>query len=219
MNRCLVVAVAVSGVVVSAGCAPIDADGAGYGVMGRVGVAAAGYPPSASSMADQAGYLVTHDLGFETASGVEIDYALPISRGFDMRFVLGFTHWDVAFPKGAFPLWPAGEEATWKTTSNMFLLTAGKRRGRLGLHMSAGPGLFHNTLEWPHAPEAWAKSSFALQTNGGLTLMGTQSREAAFEVGLRTSRAVYFTDRMAADIEDAQLLNSIVVKLGVRMLF
>ena len=220
MSRSFVVAAVVSGVVLAAGCAPIDPEGAAYGVMHRAGIAAVGYPSAASSMGDQVNYLATHELGFEAASGVELEYALPLARGFDMRFVLGFTHWDVNFPTQdvAFP-WPADEEATWDTTSLMFLLTGGARWGRFGAHLSAGPGVLFNTLEWRGA-EADAKTSFALQTNLGFTVMVTPTIELGLDLGYRASRAVYSTDRMTPfDIEDAQLLDSLVAKLGMHVLF
>ncbi len=83
----------------------------------------------------------------------------------------------------------------------------------------AGPGVLFNTLEWRGA-EADAKSSFALQTNLGFTVMVTPAIELGLDLGYRASRAAYSTDRMTPfDIEDAQLLDSLVAKLGMHVLF
>lgn len=219
MNRSLGVAVVVSGAVLAAGCAPIDSEGTAYGVMHRAGIGYAAYPPAASSMGGLFVYQVTHELGFDAASGVELDYALPIVRGFDMRFVLGFTHWDVNFPTKDVALpWLDTEEATWRTISLMALLTGGVRRGRLGVHLSAGPGVFFNSLDWP-GYTADAGNSFALQTNLGFTVMVTPAIELGLEVGYRASRATYSTDRLGPELKDAQLLDSAVVKLGAHVLF
>jgi hypothetical protein len=220
-------------VVLAVGCTPLqDPDAAGYGVMQRAGISAAAYVPVASAMGDQIGYLINHDLGLEPKTSVELEYAFPLERGFELRFVLGFADWEVNFPEPATPLvpfidWRTSEEATWNTTSLMVLLTDGWRWGRFGLHVSAGPGVIFNNLEWYDADQdrvvkTDAHSSFAVQTNLGFTCMMTQYLELGFEVGYRASRAVYSTNRMVGSpipgsgpIEDAQLLNSLILKGGL----
>jgi len=212
-------------VVLAVGCTPLqDPDAAGYGVMQRAGISAAVYTPVASAMGDQVGYLISHDLALAKASSVELEYAFPLERGFELRVVLGFADWEVDFPGPATPPapltdWPAGEEATWNTTSLMVLLTDGWRWGRFGLHVSAGPGVLFNDLDWVGAYTE-TTSSFALQTNLGLTCMITQYLELGLEVGYRASRATYSTDRMAPfPIEDEQILNSLILKAGLYYLF
>ncbi len=219
-------------VVLAVGCTPLqDPDAAGYGVMQRAGISAASYVPVESAMGDQIGYLINHDLGLEPKTSVELEYAFPLERGFELRFVLGFADWEVNFPKAdvATP-WSAEEEATWNTTSLMVLLTDGWRWGRFGVHVSAGPGVIFNSLDWYDADQdrvvkTDAHSSFAVQTNLGFTCMMTQYLELGFEVGYRASRAVYSTNRMSpvlpgsGVIEDAQLLNSLILKAGLYYLF
>ena len=227
MRRLAGVAAVVLTVVLTVGCTPLeDPDAAGYGVMQRAGISVATSVPVASAMGDQVGYLVTHDLGLEPAGTAELEYAFPLERGFELRFVLGFADWEVNFPKKDVSApWPAEEEATWNTTSLMVLLTDGWRWGRFGVHVSAGPGVLFNNLDWVGSYTE-THSSFALQTNLGATCMITQYLELGLEVGYRASRAVYSTDRMApvlpagyGVIEDAQLLNSLILKAGLYYLF
>ncbi|MHC4199956.1 MAG: hypothetical protein ACYSU0_08195 [Planctomycetota bacterium] len=213
-------------VVLAVGCTPLqDPDAAGYGVMQRAGISAAVYVPVASAMADQGGYLASHDLGLGQASSVELEYAFPLERGFELRVVLGFADWEIDFPTPPTPLpplyvpWPEGEEATWNTTSLMVLLTDGWRWGRFGVHVSAGPGVLFNDLDWVGSYTE-TSSSFAVQTNLGLTCMITQYLEVGLEVGYRASRAGYATDRMAPfPIADDQILNSLILKGGLYYLF
>lgn len=210
MSRSFVVAALVSGVVLAAGCAPIEPEGAAYGVMHRAGIASATYAPVISTTHDPLPFAFTGELGFEASGGVEVDYALPLGRGFDLRFAFGSNTLDAKFPD----TWPAASEATWKMRSLMVLLTGGGRWGRLGLHFSAGPGWLFNDLEAPGL-DTDADGSFAMQTDLGITVMVSQVVELGLEVGYRTSRATY---KLGA-AEYSQTLDGGLVKFGVHVLF
>ncbi len=205
--------------------------------MQRAGISAAAYTPVASAMGDQVGYALNPELGLASKTTVELEYAFPLERGFELRVVLGFADWEVDFPTPPSPLppfyvpWPEGEEATWNTTSLMVLLTDGWRWGRFGVHVSAGPGVIFNSIDWYDADndrvvKTDAHTSFAVQTNLGFTCMMSQYLELGLEVGYRASRAVYSTNRMVGSsipgsgpIEDDQLLNSLILKAGLYYLF
>ncbi|MHC5055886.1 MAG: hypothetical protein ACYTKD_14345 [Planctomycetota bacterium] len=197
----------------AAGCAQIDPSEVVYGAPQRVGITHVSYGPAMSVSDTWPAYLIAGrgQLGFDSSSGAEISYALPLKPGFDLKMAVDVASWDVKFDEN----WiPAGDEATWSQTGIMLLLRGGWKWGRFGMHFGAGPGWLINDLEWP-AHTTTTDGSFALQAEIGATVAIHPSFDLEFDLGYRVSRATYAWDGNGRE----QILNTVLGKVGIAFMF
>ncbi len=188
----------------AAGCSPIDPNATVYGSPQRIGIAAVTYMPVIAESD-----ILTDTLGFDSSSGVELSYAMPLKPGFDLKIAIDLSHWPVKLH----PIAPQ-VEATWDQTGLMFLLRGGWKWGRFGAHYAAGLGWLFNGLEWEGLTSD-ADGSLGVQTDIGFTFTVHPNVDLGLDLAYRASRGVYVRNNISHD----QILEAMMLKFGINFMF